>query len=325
MAPPPVHRIRLQHVRCLLATATHGNMKAAAEALSITQPAVTKIIKELEDVVGQPLVQRLRHGVCLTPAGERFARHARQGVSALEDALLSVDAPEAGPVRLGVLPTLAVGWVHDVLVAWRGRGMAGAVQVVTGRNSELLTQLQRGELDVVLGRLAEPDRMMALRFEPLWAEPMVAAMAPDHPLAPAPGRGWGEWRDWRGPVVLPLPGTGIRQAADAFVATLDWPHPHPQALETLVVPIARQMALQDGAVWFSPLSTVREDLASGLLVGRALPGAATEAVGMFTQAVPVPAGARAAALCEVVRDAGLAWRHRCQEQLAALGAPTSQV
>ena len=95
-------------------------------------------------------MQRLRHGVCLTPAGERFARHASQGVAALEDALLSVSETDAGPVRLGVLPTLAVELVHDILMAWRGRGMQGAVQVATGRNHELLTQLQRGELDAVM-------------------------------------------------------------------------------------------------------------------------------------------------------------------------------
>lgn len=315
MATPLVHRIRLQHVRCLLATATHGNMKAAAEALSITQPAVTKIIKELEDVVGQPLVQRLRHGVCLTPAGERFARHASQGVAALEDALLSVSEADAGPVRLGVLPTLAVELVHDILMAWRGRGMQGAVQVATGRNHELLTQLQRGELDAVLGRLAEPDRMLALRFEPLWAEPLIAVMVPEHPLAQAP---WKAWRGWEGAVVMPLPGTGIRQVADAFAASLGWPASHPQGIDTLVVPVARTMALQGGAVWLTPLSTVRHDLASGLLVGRVLPGTATEAVGMFTQALPALGSARVAAMSDVIRDAGLAWRHRCQERLALL-------
>lgn len=317
MAPPLVHRIRLQHVRCLLATATHGNMKAAAEALSITQPAVTKIIKELEDVVGQPLVQRLRHGVCLTPAGERFARHASQGVAALEDALLSVSEADAGPVRLGVLPTLAVELVHDVLMAWRGRGAQGAVQVATGRNSELLTQLQRGELDVVLGRLAEPDRMLALRFEPLWAEPLIAVTVPEHPLAHAP---WKAWRGWDGAVVMPLAGTGIRQVADAFTASLGWPAAHPQALDTLVVPVARTMALQGGAVWFTPLSTVRHDLAAGVFTGRVLPGTATEAVGMFTQAVPAASALRLNAFTDVVRDAGLAWRHRCQEQLAVIEA-----
>jgi LysR family pca operon transcriptional activator len=315
MAGPLVHRIRLQHVRCLLATATHGNMKAAAEAMSITQPAVTKIIKELEDIVGQPLVQRLRHGVCLTPAGERFARHAQQGVAALEEALSSVSEADAGPVRLGVLPTLAVELVHDILTAWRSRGALGTVQVLTGRNAELLTQLQRGELDVVLGRLAEPDRMMALRFEPLWAEPLIAVMAPGHPLASGSVRAW---RQWDGPVVLPLPGTGIRQVADAFAMRLGWPTALPQAIDTLVVPVARTLALQGDAVWFTPLSTARHDLASGVLVGRTLPESATEAVGLFMQASPGANMGRVGAMSDVVRDAGMAWRHRCQEQLAAL-------
>lgn len=275
-----LHRIRLQHVRCLLATAQHGNMRAAAEALAITQPAVTKTIKELEDIVGQPLVQRLRHGVALTPAGELFARHAREGVQALEQALGSVVRPEGGVLRLGVLPSLAIDWLQALLMAWREREPQGALHVVTGRNAELLAQLQRGELDAVLGRLAEPDRMLALRFEPLWAEPLVVAMRPDHPMALLP---LSSWQRLAHPVILPLAGTAIRQGADGFLAVRGCELLQGQ-IETLSVPLARALVQDAEALWFTPESTVRADVAAGALVAQALPGVATEAVGLFLQA-----------------------------------------
>lgn len=309
-----IHRVRLQHVRCLLATAQHGNMRAAAESLAITQPAVTKIIKELEDLVGQPLVLRQRHGVVLTPAGELFVQHARQGVLALEQALVCARQPEGVPLSLGVLPSLAVDLVHDILALWRTRGGRGAVRVVTGHNPELLSQLQHGELDMVLGRLAEPDRMLDLRFEPLWAEPLLVAMRPDHPLAQAP---WSAWSDPVGPVVLPLPGTSIRQAIDAFLTQLPC-GTDLDALETLVVSVARAAALQGQALWFTPLSTVRQDLANHSLRGRPLPGTPTEAVGLFTQVTSSPPSMRANTLANVVREVAQQWRTQCQAQFDAL-------
>jgi LysR family pca operon transcriptional activator len=277
---PLLHRIRLQHVRCLLATAQHGNMRAAAEALSITQPAVTKTIKELEDIVGQPLVQRLRHGVALTPAGELFARHAREGVQALEQALGSVVRPEGGVLRLGVLPSLAVDWLQALLMAWREREPQGAVHIVTGRNAELLAQLQRGELDAVLGRLAEPDRMLALRFEPLWAEPLVVAMRPGHPMASVPLSAWQRLAHL---VILPLAGTAIRQGADGFLGLRGCELAQGQ-IETLSVPLARALVKDAEALWFTPESTVRADVAKGLLQALTLPGVASEAVGLFLKA-----------------------------------------
>jgi LysR family pca operon transcriptional activator len=314
MASSLIHRVRLQHVRCLLATAQHGNMRAAAEALAITQPAVSKIIKELEDLVGQPLVKRQRHGVALTPAGEVFVQHARQGVMALEQALGCAQQPEGGPLSMGVLPTLAVDLVNDVLAAWQASGGAGSVRVITGRNAELLAQLQRGELDVVVGRLAEPDRMMDLRFEPMWAEPLIVAMHPAHPLASAP---WAAWRELAYPLVRPLLGTGIRQVADAFLAQLECGVDHP-GLETLVVSVARDMALQGQALWFTPMSAVRRDLDAGHLIGRLLPGTASEAVGLFMQAGAVVPSARAAAFANVVREVSHNWRLQSLDRMDQL-------
>jgi len=277
---PLLHRIRLQHVRALLACAQHGNMRAAAEALAITQPAVTKIIQELEDIVGQPLMVRERHGVRLTAAGERFVRHARQGLFALEQALGSVAPPRGAVLRLGVLPTLPTPWLSRLLRAWRTRHPEGTVRVVSGRNAQLLEQLQQGELDAVLGRLAEPDRMMHLRFEPLWSEPLVAAMRDDHPLLDRP---FSQWQTLSVPLVMALPGTAIRKAADDFLASID-ARPGAAVIETLAPEIGRSLAWLDQALWLTPAGNIHSGLESMPLVARPLPGAAPEAIGLFVPA-----------------------------------------
>ncbi len=275
-----LHRIRLQHVRTLLACAQHGNMRAAAEALAITQPAVTKIVQELEDIVGQPLVLRERHGVRLTAAGERFVRHARLGLSSLEQALGSVAQPRGAVLRLGVLPTLPTPWLSRLMRAWRERHPEGTLRVVSGRNAQLLDQLQQGELDAVLGRLAEPDRMMHLRFEPLWSEPLVAAMRADHPLLALP---FSQWQRLAVPLVVALPGTAIRKAADDFLASID-AEPGAAVIETLEPEIGRSLAWHDHALWFTPAGNIHDGLESLDLVARPLPGAASEAIGLFVPA-----------------------------------------
>ncbi|VCU70661.1 Hca operon transcriptional activator [Pigmentiphaga humi] len=307
MTSPQLNRIRLQHIRCLLATAQHGNMRAAAEFLAITQPAVSKIIKELEEIVGKPLVVRQRHGVALTPAGMAFVQHARQGVQALEMALGEARDPEGDAVRLGVLPSLAVDLPQAILQSWRGRGRHGTVRLETGLNPELLARLRQGELDAVVGRLAEPDHMLELRFEPLWSEPLVVATRPGHPLARAD---WQAWQAPRHPVILPLPGTSIYLAADSFLAQLR-PGASHDRLETLAVPLARNLTLHSDALWFASLGTVKTDLEQGTLAARRVPGAATEAIGLFTQAQPAGPRPLAGELADTVRGVAARWRADC--------------
>ncbi|MBX6318185.1 LysR substrate-binding domain-containing protein [Pigmentiphaga sp.] len=308
MSPSPLNRIRLQHIRCLLATAQHGNMRAAAEFLSITQPAVSKIIKELEEIVGKPLVVRQRHGVALTAAGMAFVQHARQGVMALEMALGEARDPEGDSVKLGVLPSLAVELPQEILQSWRARGRHGPVRLETGLNPELLGRLRQGELDVVVGRLAEPDHMLELRFEPLWSEPLVVAMRPLHPLARAD---WHAWQELSYPVILPLPGTSIYQAADSFLAQLRPAASH-ERLETLAIPLARNLALNSDALWFASLSTVKQEVEHGILAARRVPGAATEAIGLFTQAQPAVHRPLAGDMAAVVREVAARWRAACE-------------
>jgi LysR family pca operon transcriptional activator len=309
MSSSQFNRIRLQHVRCLLATAQYGNMRAAAEVLAITQPAVSKIIKELEEIVGKPLVLRQRHGVALTPAGEAFAQRARQGMQALEAALGQAQDPEGDTIELGVLPSLAVELPQLLLQAWRARGGGGMARMETGINPELLDRLRRGELDAVVGRLAEPDHLLELRFEPLWTEPLVVAMRPDHPLARAE---WAAWQHLDFPVVLPLPGTSIHQAADSFLAQVR-PGERHERVETLIYPLGRNMALRDDALWFASLSTVKQDIEQGVLAARRLPGAATEAIGLFTRALPeAQQRPLVGELAETVRSVAAGWRTACE-------------
>ena len=70
------HRIRIRHLRCFLETARLGSLSAAADAMNVSQPAASKTIRELEEVLGKPLFDRSHRRLSLTAAGRVFQQHA---------------------------------------------------------------------------------------------------------------------------------------------------------------------------------------------------------------------------------------------------------
>ncbi len=286
-------RIRLRHLQCFLAVAQFGNLRRAARALSITQPAVTKTLNELEALLAKPLFVRGRFGATLTAEGEAFMRHAGESINALGNAVDSVlREPDAAPLRIGVLPTVAPSFLPGVLNAFAARWPLVAVRVATGRNAQLIEQLRSRELDAVIARLSDPELMAGLSFESLYTEPMLIVLRPGHALAR------GDQAKTRGsktapalaaigsyPLVLPLAGTLIRQIADGFLSRHGI-SPQAGLVETLDTALARSLVLQGDNLWFTPAGAVWPDLATGTLRQLGLALTPQEPVGLILRTEP---------------------------------------
>ena len=272
-------RIKFRHLQCFLAVAQHGSLQKAGEVLSITQPAVSKTLKELEGMLAVRLFERGRKGAALTREGEAFMRHAGASVSALREAVASVAQTRrhgSAVVALGVLPTVAPWLLPQLLQRLDQAGSGTSLHIQTGANPELLAQLRRRELDLVIGRFAEPVHMPGLTFEHLYADPLVLAVRPEHPLLLDPALQANPLAHLqRFTVILPTQGTAIRHTADSFLLTRGLGQPA-RTVETLSVSIARNYAAHSNAVWFSPLGAVRPDLDSGALVPLPVSMAGTE-------------------------------------------------
>lgn len=253
-------------------------MRAAAEKLAVSQPAVTKTIKELEELVGKSLLVRHRHGVTLTAAGQALVEQAQLGLNTLDNAISDAKQQPRRTLALGMLPTLSSGLPRRLLNALHELGLP-RLRLDTDLNPYLLARLQQGELDIVMGRLADPDHMLDLNFEPLWAEPLVVVMSAGHPLSQAP---WEQWEGLPHPVVLPLPGTSLYQAAQTFLQHMGASTEHRQ-LETLTLAVAEEAVERDLAIWFTGLSSAKAGVGSQRWVMRRLPDAASETIGLFTQ------------------------------------------
>jgi LysR family transcriptional regulator, pca operon transcriptional activator len=300
-----LHRIRLRHLQCFLAVAEARNLRRAAEALAVSQPAVTKTLNELEDILGVRLFERGRRGAQPTPEAEVFLRHANASVQSLSDAVDSMlrGRGEAVPLRIGALPTVAPSVLARALQAFRSERPAAELRVLTGRNAQLLAQLRARELDAVVGRMADPDDMVGLTFELLYSEPLALVLRAGHPLLRGKRRAPAAAAIGQYPLVLPLAGTIIRHGAEGFLRA----HgivPRQGVTETLSVALSRALVLQGDALWLTPLSAAEPDVDSGALVRLPLHGAGSEEpVGLLLRNDTPPTAALQALVGAVRREA----------------------
>jgi LysR family transcriptional regulator, pca operon transcriptional activator len=259
-------RIKYRQIACFLEVAERRSFVRAAEALHSNQPAVSKMIAELEDALGVVLFERSRRGVQLTAYGEVFRLHAGASIIALRQGVESlVTAKIGGGVRIaiGVLPTVAATVVPRAVKRAKDEGLAATVYLATGTNDVLLKLLKDKQLDLVVGRFADVDLMRDLAFEHLYSEEIVLVSRNGHPL--------GERR--RVPlraitgytVLLPEPGSIIRPIIDTLLISRGVAQ-IADVIETTSSTFGRSYLRISDAIWIISRGVVADDIASGELV-----------------------------------------------------------
>ncbi|KRW61407.1 pca operon transcription factor PcaQ [Pseudomonas sp. TTU2014-080ASC] len=253
------NRIKFRHLQCFLEVARQGSLARAADVLAISQPAVSKTLKELEEVLDARLFERSKQGVTPTAAGLAFLRYAGPSVQALREGVRSLRSGEheAGQLRLGVLSTVESSLIPDVVRRLHERHPALVISVATGQSTDLLDKLRAGDLDLVVGRVSDSPRIEGLTFEHLYSESMILVVRPGHPLLRKPLRDAAALADY--PVVVPLAGTIIRRYANSLFVQCGIGLPS-QRLETISVALSRRYVQSCDAVWVAPLDAVRQDL-----------------------------------------------------------------
>jgi len=295
------HRIKFRHLVCFLEIAHQRSFAKAADALAVTQPAVSKTLKELEVLLAASLFERGKGGVNLTPAGVEFLRYAGPCVQALRDGVSSLRGGEhaVGQVKVGVLSTVEGLLIPEVVCRLHQRHTALVVSIATGPSAYLLGQLRVGELDLVVGRITDSPDLHGLTFEHLYSESMTLVVRPGHPLLATTEVALHRLADY--PLVLPLAGTTIRQYADSLFVQCGVQQPR-QRLETLSLALSRRYVLSSSAIWVAPQDAVRLDVRRGELVelnlGIQEPGGS---VGICSNTV-VPQPAAAQWFCAALRE-----------------------
>lgn len=275
-------RIRLRHLHTFVAVAQQGTLGRAAETLSLSQPALSKTLNELEELAGARLFERGRLGAQLTMMGEQFLTHAVRVLDALNHAGQSFNTPlpqEPEVLRVCVLTTVALGMLPSILDRFHQQRPQTIVQVATLHNNVLIAGLKAGEFDVGIGRMADAEMMTGLTYELLFLESLRLVVRPDHPLM-SDNVTLSRAMSW--PVVISPEGTAPRRLAEAMLKEQGCSLP-PTLVETSATSLARQLALRYNYVWFVPSGAIKEDLQHNSLV--ALPIASHgpgEPVGILT-------------------------------------------
>jgi LysR family hydrogen peroxide-inducible transcriptional activator len=169
--------ITLKQLRYLAALAEHRHFGRAAEACSVTQPALSMQIRELERDLGADLVERRPGEVILTETGAEVARRAERVLAAARD--LTDFARHSGRLltgrlRLGVIPTLAPYMLPQILPALQTRFPELRVELRETQTRNLMDELGRGALDAVL--LALPVEEHDVETLPLFDDPFLLAV-----------------------------------------------------------------------------------------------------------------------------------------------------
>jgi len=152
-------RPTIRHLECLVAVAEHGNFRRAATSLGISQPALSAQVQGAEQLLNVQVFERDRRSVLVTPAGEDVvgrAREALTAVDAVSDAARRRAEPLVGPLRLGVIPTVAPYWLPALLPAVRTKFPRLELILREDQTHRLLAQLGAGQLDLALLALPVP-------------------------------------------------------------------------------------------------------------------------------------------------------------------------
>ncbi|MBS0641683.1 MAG: LysR family transcriptional regulator [Proteobacteria bacterium] len=175
--------MKIQHLRFLAAVVEHGSVIRAAEALHVSQPAVSAGLHALEQELGRPLFERPSPGrrLKLLPGAEQLHRRALTILREVEAAKaeFAASAGDAPRFRIGVLPTINEADLTEVVGGLGQTAPNVRLQVWQGSPERLAAWLRQGRLDAAWTSVEELEP----HADFLWREPVVGFVAPDHPIA----------------------------------------------------------------------------------------------------------------------------------------------
>ncbi len=154
-----MERASIRQLECLVAVAEQGSFRRAATTVGISQPALSAQIQGVEALFGVQVFERDRRAVLITPAGEEIVARAREALTAVDsvtDAARRRGEPLVGPLRLGVIPTIAPYWLPPLLPAVRAKFPRLELILREDQTNRLLAQLSAGQIELALLAIPVP-------------------------------------------------------------------------------------------------------------------------------------------------------------------------
>jgi DNA-binding transcriptional LysR family regulator len=258
-------KFRLRHVELIAVLYEARSILKAARRLNLSQPTVTKALKDVEATLGAPLFERSNRGLAPTPYGEIFARHAKIVLSQLRHAAEELEDRRigySGKVTVGTLLAASASILPDAIVLLKRERPRVAISVIVGTYDLLVPSLLVGDLDMVLGRLPEEGRSPALVYEEFYAEPICLVVRRGHPLLRKRRLGLRELAAQ--PWLLPAPETTLRRQLERAFRDAGAPLPS-NIIESVSILTNRVLLRKSDCIGVMPYHVALDDVRQKLL------------------------------------------------------------
>jgi DNA-binding transcriptional LysR family regulator len=173
----------------LMAIDETRNLHQAALATHMSQPAASKMLKDMEEVFGVALFERLPRGMRPTVYGDTLVRHVRMALDNLaqgQSAMAALQAGLSGQVNVGAILTPSMTLVPQAIAATKAEAPRLSVGVEVGTSDVLLDGLKRGRLDFLIARIPAQEEDLNLVYEDLSEETECAVVRLGHPMLDRP-------------------------------------------------------------------------------------------------------------------------------------------
>lgn len=258
-------RLKLKQLRLLVAVGERHSILHAAQALNMSQPAATKLIKDLELDFDVQLFDRTNRGMVPTVFGAALIRHGKLILAQISHAAQELDdlnEGNGGRVVVGTLLTASAEFLPRVLTRLLTDKPGLVVKLVEGTNEVLMPALRSGDVDLVVGRLPMHRHRAEIMQERLFDEEVICVARTGHPVhrhaAPA-------LTDLMGyPWILPPAETTLRRQLDQVFVDLGGGAP-PYAVESVSYLANRGLLVGSDMLAVMPAHVPRHDISAGAL------------------------------------------------------------
>jgi DNA-binding transcriptional LysR family regulator len=185
----PTNRLKLSHLRMIVALEEHEMVSAAAAATNISQPAASRMIAEMEALLNAPLCERLARGVRLTPLGQSLARHARSVLLQLAQAereISDLRDGRAGTAAIGAVTGPAIDLAAPAVAKLRALHPQIELTIKIDASNALARDLLAARLDFIIARVPDDLNPRLFNCFTIGVEEACLIVRRGHPLA---GRG----------------------------------------------------------------------------------------------------------------------------------------
>jgi DNA-binding transcriptional LysR family regulator len=213
-------RLKMRQLGLLQTIDRHRALNRVAAELRLSQPAITKALREIEDIFGAPLFERSSRGLKPTPAGEAVLRYSQRWLADLDatsKVLAAIDAGHGGRIRLGMTTQVPQQLLSAALQHLIGQRPQVSVFVAEGTTDQLVGRMREHELDCAIGRSYEGDAPAIVQETLYEQEPCLVVAARNQKRLSRGPLDWAKLAqlDW----ILPPPNTPMRRLYNTIFVT----------------------------------------------------------------------------------------------------------